>query len=270
MTFLGLSGARWLLLFDLALMFVLLLDAFQGHLRRKFYRWTQFLPFILGFAFMAGLVAIFFTDIRSIFDWLCALLFAGGIIGFGLHQIFGIAMKPGGYSWFRHYLMYGPTALAPLGLSAAAAIGYGAGQLAYAAGPSVAADGHRFIALALWLLLAGSLTQSLLLHFRGAFNNVAMYAPLTFPLIALVFLALLMNDEMPSDHGGFLFIATVVSLIGTAIVGFIGAGMHLRGFDRQMGGLNVALFNYLSGPPAFAPLVFSVGGGLGLVLLYLA
>src|SRR5687767_14331837 len=43
----------------------------------------------------------------------------------------------------------------------------------------------------------------------------------------------------------------------TFLTGFVGLGMHLRGMGRQMGGLYLALFNWLEGPPAFAPALFA-------------
>ena len=50
----------------------------------------------------------------------------------------------------------------------------------------------------------------------------------------------------------------------TLLTGFVGLGMHLRGFDRQMAGLYVALFNWLQGPPAMAPALFAGLAAIGL------
>ena len=52
-------------------------------------------------------------------------------------------------------------------------------------------------------------------------------------------------------------------------IGFIGFGMHLRGLDRQMGGLYVAVFNLMQGPPQGAPGIFAASAGIGLVTIYL-
>lgn len=240
----GLSGAQWIFFLNACLVGVLLLDALQGHLRRRFYRWTQYLPFLIGGAQIVGsFIMIVNAAFAPVYEWTSYACVVGGALGFALHQYFGIARKPGGYSWFRHYLMYGPTALAPLGLSCAGLIGLGVS-----------------LYLVLPILLFGSIVQALLLHFRGAFNNVAMYAPMTFPVAAMILLAV---------HAPSLLVITVVCLIATALVGCIGFGMHLRGFDRQMGGLNIAYFNWLSGPPAFAPFVFTIAGAMGLVAIYL-
>ena len=118
------------------------------------------------------------------------------------------------------------------------------------------------------LVAVGSRARSCsprVLHYRGAFNNVAMYAPLTAPLFAVV--ACLWAAFAP----GALALASVVILLWlTFLVGFVGLGMHLRGFGRQMGGLYVALFNWLEGPPAFAPALFVCLAANGLAAVYLS
>jgi hypothetical protein len=43
--------------------------------------------------------------------------------------------------------------------------------------------------------------------------------------------------------------------------------MHLRGLDRQMGGLHVFLFNLLQGPPALAPAVYAALAAVGILAL---
>jgi hypothetical protein len=48
-----------------------------------------------------------------------------------------------------------------------------------------------------------------------------------------------------------------------------GLGMHLRGLDRQMGGLYVWLFSLLEGPPAWAPALFTGFAAVGLIAIYL-
>jgi hypothetical protein len=45
--------------------------------------------------------------------------------------------------------------------------------------------------------------------------------------------------------------------------------MHLRGLDRQMGGLHIWLFNLLQGPPIWAPTMFSAFAGVGLAVVHL-
>ena len=48
-----------------------------------------------------------------------------------------------------------------------------------------------------------------------------------------------------------------VCLWGTILLAFVGLGMHLRGIDRQMGGLHLLHSNILQGPPPLAPAVYA-------------
>ena len=106
--------------------------------------------------------------------------------------------------------------------------------------------------------------QATILHYRGAFNNPAMYAPLTAPLLAVV--AGTWSAIAPNSMTLF---ALNVLLWLTFLVGFVGLGMHLRGYDRQMGGLYVFLFNLLEGPPAWAPALFAGFSAVGLIAVHL-
>jgi len=112
--------------------------------------------------------------------------------------------------------------------------------------------------------LLGLIAQTLILHYRGAFNNPAMYLPFTVPILAG--LTGISAALIPTPT-----ILTVAALLFwiTALVGFVGLGMHLRGFDRQRGGLYVPLFNWLSGPPAVAPGIFSALALIGLAAIHL-
>jgi len=86
----------------------------------------------------------------------------------------------------------------------------------------------------------------------------------TVPLVtvfAVVWAVLLPNSTA--------FLLLEIFLWLTFLTGFIGLGMHLRGFDRQMGGLYVAIFNWMEGPPAFAPALFAGFAAVGLVTIYL-
>ena len=160
--------------------------------------------------------------------------------------------------------MYGAPQLAPLALA-------GVGVLALIAGrgltgqTSFAGVGLRPALLVyVSVMLAGAVLQAGLLHYRGAFNNPAMYAPLTAPLLT-VFASVW--AALAPGRGAFVVLAILLWL--TFLTGFAGLGMHLRGLGRQMGGLYVALFNWLEGPPAFAPALFAGFAAVGLVAVYL-
>ncbi|MCA1605434.1 MAG: hypothetical protein LC775_08190, partial [Acidobacteria bacterium] len=189
---------------------------------------------------------------------------ATGIVGFGFHHYYGITKKPGGYRWLLHYLMYGAPQLAPLALAVMGALSLiaarGMAGKTGIAGLSLRAALLIVIAVA----LAGATLQAGILHYRGAFNNAAMYAPMTAPLLAVISSLWLLVAPSPAA-----LIALALLLWLTLLTGFIGLGMHLRGFERQMGGLYVSLFNLLEGPPAWAPALFAGFAAVGLVAVYL-
>jgi hypothetical protein len=114
------------------------------------------------------------------------------------------------------------------------------------------------------IALAGAILQAGVLHYRGAFNNPLMYAPLTVPALAV-----LVSAWAALAPSGAALLALAVLLWLTFLTGFVGLGMHLRGLSRQMGGLYVWLFNLLEGPPAWAPALFIGFAAVGLVAVYL-
>lgn len=118
--------------------------------------------------------------------------------------------------------------------------------------------------LAVVVGLGGVLLQVVVLHYRGAFNNALTYLPFTAPLLAVVLGATAVVAPGPG-----LLLATGILFWLTALVGFVGLGMHLRGLDRQHGGLFLPLFNWLSGPPAMAPSLFVALAFLGLAAIHL-
>ena len=266
--FLFLGAFDWLAILIVLLTAVLLPDAFAGHYRSGFANKSQYAPFLSGsLLIIAALLAVFLSSsgwantVLQIAGWIAVI---GGIVGFGLHHFYGIVKKPGGYGWVLHYLMYGAPPLAPLGLSAIGALALitarGLAKETQIYGFDLRAALLVFVAVSLF----GAILQSCILHYRGAFNNPLMYLPLTAPLFAVF--AAVWVILMPN---GTLFSVLAVFLWLTLLTGFIGLGMHLRGFDRQMGGLYVAVFNWTEGPPAFAPALFAGFAAVGLVTIYL-
>lgn len=267
-SFLGLEAFQWLMLIAALLTLFLLADAFAGHYRSGFSFRVQFVPFLSGALLIIAAVSALaypFADWSNILLWVAGwIAVASGIIGFGFHHFYGIAKKPGGHDWLLHYLMYGAPQLAPLGLSAT-------GVLAVISANGLAGETEfagldfrvallGFVAVA----LLGAILQAAVLHYRGAFNNPVMFVPLTVPLITAFFS--LWAALAPS---GLSLTILTICLWLTLLTGFIGLGMHLRGFDRQMGGLYIAIFNWLEGPPAFAPGLFAGFAAVGLVAVYL-
>ncbi|MFL6208715.1 MAG: hypothetical protein ACJ74W_07665 [Pyrinomonadaceae bacterium] len=266
--FIGLYPFQWVALLVAALALVLAADALAGHYRSGFVSRAQYVPFVSsGLLIVSALTAVVApgaalttTALRAA-GWLALV---SGAVGFGFHHYYGIARKPGGYKWLLHYLMYGAPQLAPLALA-------GVGVLALITARGLAGETNvagislrtaLFVFVAVTLM--GAVLQAGVLHYRGAFNNPAMYAPFVAPLCAICASAwtLVAPSRMASC-------TLAVSLWLTFLTGFIGLGMHLRGLGRQMGGLYVALFNWLEGPPACAPALFAGLAAVGLVAVYL-
>ena len=267
-SFIGLYPFQWIALATAVMTLLLLADALAGHYRSGFISRSQYAPFISGgLLIITGVAATaaptnawLNTAMRGA-GWLAV---ASGLIGFGFHHYYGIAKKPGGYKWLLYYLMYGAPQLAPLALAILGALAVVAarglaGEVSFV-GLSMRAALLALVAVA----LTGAVLQATILHYRGAFNNPAMYAPLTAPLLAVVVGAW----SAIAPNSMTLFALTILLWL-TFLVGFVGLGMHLRGLGRRMGGLYVALFNLLEGPPAWAPALFAGFSAVGLIAVHL-
>lgn len=262
--FLGLNGFRWIALLVALLTLLVLADAWAGHYRRGFIHRAQYAPFISG-----GLLAIFAVaaviaprigSVEVAFraaGWLAIFV---GLLGFCLHHYYGVLRKPGGYQRFLNSLMYGAPPLAPLALTAMGVFALIA-RRGLVGMPDVAGIAIRTALLTtIVVCFIGAALQTGILHFRGAFNNPFMYAPLTIPVLAAI-----ADLWVLASPGPLALIVLVCLLWLTLLTGFVGLGMHLRGFDRQMAGLYVPLFNWLQGPPALAPALFAGFAAIGLV-----
>jgi hypothetical protein len=255
---------RLILVLVAVLTLALLLDAWGGHYRRGFIHGAQYAPFPVGALLI---VASCIAAVRPhgsgaatcllVAAWLAI---ATGAIGFVLHHYYGIVRKPGGYRRWLDSLMYGAPPLAPLGLTLLGAI-----ALAVHAGLSGTAVLHGIPLRSAFLTAAviglfGAMLQTGILHFRGAFNQPVMYVPLIVPSVACLAAIWALVEPGPASQ-----VAVLCLMWLTVLTGFVGLGMHLRGFDRQMAGLYVPLFNWLQGPPALAPALFAGFAALGLV-----
>lgn len=266
--FIGLYPFQWIALLTAAMTLLLLADAFAGHYRSGFVFRTQYAPFLSGGLLIVSAAtacvaphAAWTNTALRVTGWVTV---ASGIIGFGFHHYYGIAKKPGGYSWLLHYLMYGAPQLAPLALSWTGALALLAARGLAGETSLAGLNLHAALFALVAVALAGAVLQAAILHYRGAFNNPAMYAPLTAPLLAVI--ACVWTAIAP---GGVALTVLTILLWLTLLIGFVGLGMHLRGFGRQMGGLYVTVFNWLEGPPAWAPALFAGCAAVGLVAVHL-
>ncbi len=165
------------------------------------------------------------ADARPIVHRLRHVVYAlAGLTGLGgtaLH-VYNIRKRPGGFSWLN--LFYG----APLGAPGAIAL---AGLLGYA-GERVrgipAGPGADLFGLPAGRMLAGLTSGGLLavtgevwlLHFRGAFQNPVMFAPVILPPASAILLA-----TPPSAPRAWTGGSTRRALRATALLGFAGDGL---------------------------------------------
>jgi hypothetical protein len=267
--FIGITGYQWLLLLAALQAALLMPDAFVGHYRSGFTLRAQYVPFIVGVLLAPSAVVAAVAPHAPVVTHIAviagSLALASGVVGAGYHHWYGITTKPGGYHWLLHHLMHHAPPLAPLALATAGAL-----EVLAALGTSGSDHlwGISLRALAVTVVgvtLVGAAMQAALLHYRGAYNNVAMYIPVVVLPVAAgaVFLSAAASDN-PTVH----FIAALLLWIAFAS-GFLGAGMHLRGMDRQMGGLYMGVAAILDAPPAGAPLFIAALSASGLVAMQL-
>jgi hypothetical protein len=267
--FIGITGYQWLLFLAAVQAALLMPDAFVGHYRSGFTLRAQYVPFVIGvllaLSAIAAAVASHTQAVARIAEIAGTLALASGVVGAGYHHWYGITTKPGGYHWLLHHLMHHAPPLAPLALSTAGAL-----EVLAALGTSGSAQvwGIPLRALALTVVgvtLVGAAMQAGLLHYRGAYNNAAMYIPVVvLPLAA----AAAFWNVAASDNATIHVIASSLLWL-TFVSGFVGAGMHLRGMDRQMGGLYIGVAAILDAPPAGAPLFIAALSASGLVAMQL-
>jgi hypothetical protein len=268
--FIGLNEFQWMALLAALVTLFVLADAFAGHYRSGFAFRAQYAPFVTGgLLIVSAALAAFLPEVAwanatlRVAAWLAI---ASGVIGFGFHHYYGVVKKPGGYKWLLHYLMYGAPPLAPLALASTGALALVAARGLMGEASFVWLNLRAAALLLIASALLGAIFQAGILHYRGAFNNPAMYAPLTAPPLAAF--ACAWTALAPASRVA-LIVSTILLWL-TFLVGFVGLGMHLRGLGRQMGGLYVTLFNWLEGPPAFAPALFTGLAAIGLMIVRLA
>jgi len=181
---------------------------------------------------------------------------ATGLIGIGFHS-YNILKRPGELGYLN--LFYA----APLGAPAALAL---AGTYGIIAGEMLSdSDGIRtrlpkLTAGLIAFSLLGTVAEAGLLHFRGAFQDPAMYAPVTIPPLAAVAIG-----ASVLSPGATVFAEPLLK--ATAVLGIAGPIFHAYGIHRNMGGWRNWSQMILQGPPLPAPPAFLgiAAAGLGLL-----
>ena len=174
-----------------------------------------------------------------------AIVGATGLIGLGFHA-YNILKRPGKISALN--LFYAAPAGAPAALTLVGFYGFIAGELANTQS-SVRTRLPKHTAALIAFSLLGTVAEAGLLHFRGAFQDPVMYAPVVVPpLAALSIGAAALRPE-----------ATKIAqplLKATAVLGIAGPMFHAYGIHRNMGGWRNWTQMILQGPPRPAPPAF--------------
>lgn len=171
---------------------------------------------------------------------------ATGLFGLGFHMK-NILRRPGGLSF--NNLFYRAPFGAPGALVLAGAAGVGAIKATEAAkSPGGRARAGTLMGGVTALGLFGLTAEIGLLHFRGAFHDKLMYAPVaTVPLTGLAVTA-----ATASGAPGVTAFARN-ALLTTMGLGIVGTGLHAYGVSRNMGGFRNWTQNLFQGPPIAAP-----------------
>jgi hypothetical protein len=183
---------------------------------------------------------------------------ATGLIGLGFH-CYNILKRPGGLDALN--LFYAAPLGAPAALTLAGLYGVIAGEM-LSGRDYVRTRLPKHTAGLIAFSLMGTVAEAGLLHFRGAFQNPAMYAPVTIPPLAAVAIGAAVLSPR----------AAVIAeplLKATAVLGIAGPIFHAYGIHRNMGGWKNWSQMILQGPPLPAPPAFLgiAAAGLGLLPL---
>jgi hypothetical protein len=174
-------------------------------------------------------------------DSIYALAAATGTAGLAFHA-YNITKRPGGLSWLN--LFYAAPIGAPIALVLAGVLGKGA----EAARHSRERETGRLLAALSAAGIAGTVLETALLHFRGAYHNPAMVLPVSVPPVAATLLG-----AAACTPGRRISRLARWWLKLTAALGFAGVGFHAYGVSRNMGGWRNWSQNVLNGPPLPAP-----------------
>ncbi|WP_321896756.1 hypothetical protein [Paraburkholderia heleia] len=190
---------------------------------------------------------------------------ATGATGTAFH-LYNVTKRPGGLSW--HNFFYGAPAGAPFALVLSGVLGAIAEQLRDEPEHDPQLFGMpagKALALVAGAGLLGTAAEAALLHFRGAFQHPAMYAPVTVVPVssALLAHAALAAPSRAARASGF----ARFWLRLTAALGFAGFGFHANGVARAQGGWRNGSQNLFAGPPLPAPPAFSALALAGLAAL---
>ena len=183
-----------------------------------------------------------------------------GLLGTGFH-IYNVLKRPGAAS--LQNLFYGAPVGAPMAILLAGLLGSAAEAVRNnppGRARVLGLPAGRLLSTVSGLGLLGTTAEAALLHFRGAFHDPAMFAPVTIPPAGGV---LLLHAAFGAKDRNRWVARWWLRLV--AWLGLAGVGFHTWGVQRNMGGWRNWRQNLLNGPPIPAPPSF-----LGLALAGLA
>ncbi len=246
-----------------------LTDSATEHYRAGFYNRAMFIaPIVSAAVMVTATVPASSTRRRALPRAVFATSVVTGLLGFGFH-LTNVSRRVGG--WNSANVFHGEPIAAPLAITMAGLLGLAASRIAKSppagdgalpqrAGSRVAGTLGGLSALG----LAGTSIEAGTLHFRGAFQNPFMYAPVIIPPIAAATLATAAVTRSPKAckaAGGLLRLTTWLGVAGVCF--------HAWGVQRRMGGWRNWRQNVLAGPPLPAPPAFTGLALAGLAALEL-
>ncbi len=183
---------------------------------------------------------------------LSGLTLSTGLAGLAFH-LANVAKRDGGVNLLN--LFYGAPLLAPGAIAFSGLAGLAAarlvGEAEQGATPTLLGrPAGIVVGIGAAVSLLFTTAEAALLHFRGAFHDPFMYVPVTVPPVAGLVLA------GAAWQPGLRPLAKWLLRL-TAVAGVVGAGFHVYGVSRNMGGFYNWSQNILNGPPIPAPPSFT-------------
>jgi hypothetical protein len=244
-----------------------LADSAMEHYRGSFHNKIMYVPLISSALDIAASVQGASTHAgrtgRSLAYWAGI---AVGAAGAGFH-FYNVGKRVGGFRWENFF--YGAPVGAPFALILSGLTGLAADRIAGARESGerpvfMGLPAGRALAALSSIGLFGATAEAALLHFRGSFQNPAMFFPVTLPPIAAALTLEAAVNPTPRKRPLARFWLGLTSALGV-----LGVGFHSYGVSRGMGGWRNWRQNALDGPPLPAPPSFSGLALAGLAALNL-
>lgn len=234
-----------------------LADSAIEHYRGSFQNKAMYLPLVAATLTMissAHGVSARTTDSHMGRSLSYSAAIAVGTSGTAFHA-YNIVKRVGGLRWEN--LFYGapigaPAALILSGLAGLAADRIAGNERRNGSASLFGLPAGRVVAALTSLGLIGTVGEAALMHFRGNFQNPAMYLPVTLPPLAAAVTAAVAVHPTKRN-----LIAARIWLGVTSLLGLLGVGFHCYGVSRAMGGWRNWRQNVIDGPPIPAPPSFS-------------